>query len=429
MIKLISIFLFIVLFSAIYQDFPLFNLFGEIARSPVVFLTPLMVVYLINLKKITVSNYSKLFILYFLYLLLISIIYTLFFYFRVGDIVLLNENIFLKSIKMLMYPAVGFVVYLFICNYLKSNRKHIYTLAKQVYFIQLLLLFVLIIESQQKSTGLTIFQALHSSQELYWRVRLLTLESSWTGSIAIIFSLLPIYFAVNGYLTYKKGIVYLTSFIFLLIYTYFSESKGYLLLFVISVLPNVIKALSNNKYKKYLLPVSIASIAIISVVFTTLYNNMIVQLYSSITFGTRFSSYLASFRSFIIHPFGVGTGPYMYYYTESLKSILGSGWMNVFNLKEVKQYVNTSQALSTKTYFLDQLIYGGIGFLTFFYYFFYKRFIKLSKNKSNQILKIILLFIILSGSTYITYHIKYEVWIFLAIIDYIENNKQTPSYV
>jgi len=47
----------------------------------------------------------------------------------------------------------------------------------------------------------------------------------------------------------------------------------------------------------------------------------------------------------------------------------------------------------------------------------------MNKNNSENIPKIILLFIVLSGMIYITYHVKYEVWIFLALTDYLEKKQ------
>ncbi|MDG1329709.1 MAG: hypothetical protein P8P27_05665 [Flavobacteriaceae bacterium] len=423
MIKLISILVFLVLLSSIYQDFPLINTYGELARSPVVFFTPFMLMYLGLFKRIFISQYVKVFMLYIAYLIVISVIFTVFFILRVEAFSLFEENVIVKTIKMSLYPLVSFVLYLFVLNYLKSNDNFIFTLAKQIYFIQLLLLTILIVEWTQNSDGYTVFHFLHSSQRLYWRIRLLTLESSWSGSIAVIFSLLPVYFVNQNILKYKKSLVFITSFSFLVLYSISSESKGYLLLFLLSTLPNLIIAINKSQYRKYIFLAIIPTTLVLSTIFVNLYDNIVQQFYTSITFGTRFSSYVASLRVSVLHPFGVGLGPYVYYYTESIRTVLDTGLMSAFNLNEIKGYLSTTTALSTKTYFFNQLMFGGIGFLIFYYHFFYKRYKKLTKNPSTGTLKVIFIFIILSGIIYITYHIKYEIWIFLAIIDYLETNK------
>ena len=91
--------LFFVLLISIYQDFPLINYFGEIARTPVIFVTPFLLLYFLKNKKIYVSEYSKIFIIYILYLILISCIYTIFVVLKKQTIYIFDENILIKNIK------------------------------------------------------------------------------------------------------------------------------------------------------------------------------------------------------------------------------------------------------------------------------------------------------------------------------------------
>lgn len=424
-----SLFLFLVMLSCVYQDFPAINSYGEIARSPIVFLTPLMLLSLIFLQKLKFSFYSKCFLIYIYYLVFISIVFIGFFYIRVGAFSIFDENVILKTVKMLMYSIISFVLYLYLYNYLRSNNQNIFILAKQIYIIQLLLFAVLIIESSQNADGITVLQWLHSSEEKYWRIRLLTLEASWSGPVVVVFSLLPIYFASNDFLKKNKKFIYFTSISFLLFYTILSGSKGYLLLFVFALLPNVFQILIRSKYRNYLFFGIFLAIVIFGIYAESFFFTVFGKLYTSQSFGTRFASYLSALRTFVLHSFGVGLGPYMYYYTESIRSIIESGWLNIFNLDEISVYINTTKALSTKTYFFDQLIYGGVGFLWFFYNFFLTRFKKLLGH-TNNILKVILLFLVLAGITFVTFHVKYEIWLFLAIIDYIEvHNKENQKHI
>lgn len=418
-----SFFLFVVIFCSIYQDFPLVNFFGEIARSPIVFLTPLMLFSFLFWRKIYFSFYSKNFLLYISYLIIISGVFIGFFYMRLGTFSIFNENVVVKTIKMLMYPLVAFILYLYVYSYLKRNPRHIFVLAKQVYLIQIVLFLFLLIESAQNADGITIFQDLHANPVKYWRIRLLTLEASWSGTVVVVFSLLPIYFAINNFLRTNKVLVYLTSTLFLIFYTFLSGSKGYLLLFVFSLAPNIYSYLNNSRYKKYIYIILIVGVVIFGFNVAHLYEKIFGKFYISISFGTRITSFLSGIRLFVLHPLGVGFGSYMYYYTESIKSIISLGWTQQFNLNEIVNYLSTAKSLSTKTYFFDQLLFGGIGFLFFFYNFYYLRYKKLLINKSDKILKVILIFVVLSGVFYITYHVKYEVWLFLAVIDFLETNK------
>ena len=44
------------------------------------------------------------------------------------------------------------------------------------------------------------------------------------------------------------------------------------------------------------------------------------------------------------------------------------------------------------------------------------------EKAGNKLPDPITLFIILAGIIYITYHIKYEVWLFLAILDFVQDD-------
>jgi hypothetical protein len=157
-------------------------------------------------------------------------------------------------------------------------------------------------------------------------------------------------------------------------------------------------------------------------VFSYLKQNIEEQLYTSITFGTRFTSYLASLNTFIFNPFGIGFGPYLDIYTSYIEYITNVEFMQKFDLGEVKQYLTTSKSLSSKTYFFNHLVFGGLAFLLFFYKFFVKRYFKLAAIQGSYILRIVLIYLTLSGVFYLTFNIKYEVWFFLAFLDYYQQN-------
>jgi len=67
-------------------------------------------------------------------------------------------------------------------------------------------------------------------------------------------------------------------------------------------------------------------------------------------------------------------------------------------------------------------MFGGIFFIIFFYQFYIKRYLTLSKIQDLDFyfLRIPLAFAVMAGIVYITYHVKYDVWIFLAIADVFE---------
>lgn len=424
--KLKVITLCILLILTIYQDFPLVNYFGEIARSPIVFLAPFFLGYLMLYKRLNISNYTKIYFIYLCYLIFISAIYTFVVIIKNESIYILGENILIKNLKMLTYPFITLLFYQFIYTLFYVEKLNFNDLFRALFFIQIFLILLLIFEATVYKTTEVFLPFLHSSNEKYWRIRFLTYESSWTGTIVVIFTLLPIYF-VNS-LKKKMSIrilVFITSAFFFLYYTIHSESKGYLILVLIAVLPMLVKQVyKNRKYRKYFYTSLILIITVGVIIFEPLKEEVYKQFNSSITFGTRFSSYLASIQTFVKNPFGIGLGAYLDIYVANLRSVIDLNIMQQFNLSEIKEYLHSSKFLSSKTYFFDHLVFAGIPFLIFFYLFFIKRYQRLSKFKEIYLIKIILVFIVLSSVTYITLNIKYEVWFFLAIIDVIEKNKQ-----
>lgn len=431
-IKVKTVVFFIVLLLAIYQDFPLVKMFGEIARSPIIFLTIPMLVYLLMHQKLVLSKYTRYFIWYLCYVILISLIFLPIVYYYNGSFLVLKQNIIFKTIKLLAYPVSILIFYQFVYTLFSTGKNSFNSFFNALFTIQILIAVYLFFEVifLKKQTIFASF--LHSDALKYYRVRLFTAEESWVGTVLTFFIFIPVFLA--NYLEkpqkIKRRLYVVSAFIFLY-YTFFSESKGYLLLVIVSVLPMTIQYMyKNEKLRKVLYIGSPIFVLMVVFVCIILQKNIDEQLHSSITFGTRLTSYLASIKVFITHPFGVGWGGFVYYYPEAIRDIINTSWVSTLNLQEIKGYLTTTKALSTKTDFFDNLMYGGFASVVFFYYFFVKRYFFFSKFRSANFffIKVPLLFSILAGIIYITFYIKYEVWFLMAFLDVLQsriNNKIT----
>lgn len=414
----------IVLFAAIYQDFPLYNYVGEIGRSPIILLTPFMLGYILSNKNIVVSTYVVSFIKFLLYCLFMSVIFIGVTYVHYESFVILDENIILKTLKMSVYPIVILITYQFFYSYLSNNFNNLKNLFSAVYLVQLFLVGFITLEIYYLNNPKAFFPLFHTLPEKYWRVRLLTPEESWTGTILVIFMFLPIFLA--HYLKVKniwRWLIYVQSALLFFLYAFVSQSKGFLLLVLISVLPLTLAYLKNNKYLRNIFIITlIVTVAVGGFLGYVLREIIIDQITTSGTFGTRFSSITAALLVFVLCPIGVGFSGFVTYFPQVLEYILESSLVDQFNLEEVRGYLSTTKALSTKTAFFDELMYGGIFFLIFFYQFFIKRYFNLNKIKNIDFyfLKIPLAFSIMAGIVYITYHVKYDVWIFLALTNVFE---------
>lgn len=428
--KLKVVIIFIVLLASIYQDFPLVNVFGELARTPIVFLSIPMVIYLLFSGKIYISKYNSYLIMYLAYLAIISLFYVSYVIIHTDEVTFLGENLIVKAIKMGVYPLVIIVYYQFIYTWLSRGDDKFTALLYALVGLEFFITIYLVIESLSSGSGYFL-TAIHASKDAYWRLRLLTYEESWIGSIITILIFVPV-FLVN-YLHQPKKLrffVYFLSGFLLVYYTYKSESKGYLLLILISVLPLVLKKLYDNKETRKLLYLAVPVFLIAgAAVYISLADIVAKHWYTSGSFGTRFGSYMASLNIFMYNPLGVGLGSFIYYFANAITDILRSEMFSGLVLSEIMGYRSTTTALSTKTYFFDHLILGGIGFLYFFYHFFIKRYIFFSGSKRKDVIFIIipLVFVIMGGVVYFTYDIKYEVWFLLAFADVLQKKLMTKQ--
>lgn len=427
----------IVLFLSIYQDFFTFEYFGEIAKTPIVFLTPFFLLYealSINKGKLFVSKYQKYFIIYYCIVFLVTIFYFVLIYFKYWSFEVLGENVIMKAIRLAVYPLVYFLFYRFIINFLRNDPQNLKILFNAVYFNQLILIIVLLLELPAIKDGVSAISFFHPEEYKYWRVRLLTMEASWAGPVTLIFSLTPIlllgFVEVNKW--FKRCII-LTSVSFLLIFFIYNSSKGFIICFVLGIVAYVIRYVIKRGIK----PIYIFGFLFLSIIPLLNFQDQIIYIYENIgqekttTFGTRFVSYLAGIKTFFTNPMGTGFGGLTAIYPRNIEYFVDVASQNL-NTAEIKQYLSSPRALSTKTYFFDQLIFGGVFFLLFFFMFFVNRLFWIKKimfeNFYMMYSYIILICIILSGITYLTFHIKYEIWFFLALIDFIENkykNRET----
>ena len=416
------LFFLMILFFATYQDFPLVNNFGEIARSPIVFVAPFMLVYILSHKKIVISKYLSYWISYILYLFVLSIACLYLVKIINGSIYVFYENLAIKTLKMLVYPIVGIIFYQFIYVLLKQFKNPVYVVFHALLLLQLFTICWLVLEIYYLKKPIEFLSFIHAKPEKYWRVRLWTMEESWTGTILILLTFFPVYFLYKLKLfRWKKALSIFASVVIFISYVAVSESKGFLVLVLVCVLPLIFQFINKHKYLRNISFIFAGVIlALFAVVVINLRDVIFDQFNNSITFGTRFTSIYAAIDVFLHSFIGVGYSGFVYFYPQSIETAMNSGMFDTFNLQEIKAYLSTTKALSTKSELFDNLIYGGVIYLYFFYKFFIQRYNELSKIAKQELyfLRIPLLFIILAGIVYITYNIKYEVWLFLAFLDF-----------
>ncbi len=417
----LAFYLSILLVLTVYQDFPLVHLIGEIGRSPIILLFPLFIfceiMMLSKYKKIMyVSKLQKYLFAFIVYLTFVTMVYVLV-QFMQGNYSFASENLLGKGIKVLTY----FVVILLYIRHMQliflkiNNFKLMFGCFLAVVT---LLVVIMIVELVSMPNALSF---LHSGSNPYYRVRLLTSESSTTGSIVVVYASIMVYLA--GYLkrvAKTLSIVYGLSF--LLFYLFVTGSKGFLIVSLLTLVVTMIKFLDFRKKRNF---VFLISVVLAMYLFVSYFSAGLVSSFSNdienyTSSYTRMGTIIISIATVFHHPLGVGTGAYLMYFDDYVGysiDLMSRFYYSVFgvsqiNVGELLQYSGSDKNLGVKSGFFQWVMFGGI-FSIVFFYLMSKNLIK--KVKSNSILFLALIFILLS-LLFVALEIKYEVWLLFAFI-------------
>lgn len=417
----LALYLCILLVLTFYQDFPLVNMIGEIGRSPVILLFPVFIFCEISMlakhkKVMHTTKLQKIMFAFILYLSFISIAYILI-QFLQGSYSFGSEGLLGKSVKVLIY----FVLILFYIRHMQLVFSKIDSF-KVIYCCFLavvtLLLVIMIVELMSMPNALTY---LHAGNNPYWRVRLLTSESSTTGSIIVVYSAILIY--LTRYLNnLGKTLTIIYTSGFFLYYLFVTGSKGFLIISMLTLIVTMIKFLDFRKKKNFIL--LIAAILAMYLFFNYFSAGLVSSFSNDIenytSSYTRMGTILIAIVTVFHHPLGVGTGAYLIYFTKYLDTALNMMshfYYNLFgvsqiNASELMQYSGSDKNLGVKSGFFQWVMFGGIFSLVFFYQLAKDLIVKV---KSSSILFLALVFILFS-MLLVTLEIKYEVWLLFAFI-------------
>lgn len=423
MSRFLPFYLCLLLVLTVYQDFPLVNMIGEIGRSPIIVLLPLFVfceiAMLAKYKKVMLgSKLQKYLLAFILYLSFISIVYILV-QFMQGSYSFGSENLLGKAIKVLIY----FILILFYIRHIElvfSKIKSYKVLYGCFLAVVTLLMAIMILELISIPNALT---SLHSGSNPYWRVRLLTSESSTTGSIIVVYSSILVY--LTRYLsnfTRTLSIVYASSFF--LFYLFVTGSKGFLIVSLLTLVVTMIKFLDFRKKKNFIL---LISVVLAMYLFITYFSAGLVSSFSNdienyTSSYTRMGTIIISLVTVFHNPLGVGTGAYLMYFDKYLNdsiNLMSDFYYNTFgvsqiNAGELLKYSGSDENLGVKSGFFQWVMFGGI-FSVLFFYLLAKNLI--FKVKSSSILFLALIFTLLS-LLFVALEIKYEIWLLFAFISF-----------
>ncbi|XID93089.1 hypothetical protein ACF3MZ_00685 [Paenibacillaceae bacterium WGS1546] len=416
-----ALYLGILLLLTVYQDFPLVNLIGEIGRSPIVLLLPLFLIcevaMLAKHKRVMHGSKLQLYLLAFiLYLSFVSIAYVLV-QFLQGSYSFGQENLLGKAIKVLIY----FVLILLYIRHMQllfskiGSRRVLYACFLAVVA---LLAVIMILELASIPYALA---SLHSGSHPYWRVRLLTSESSTTGTIVVVYSAILVYLTryLNG-AAKVLSIAFISAFF--LFYLFVTGSKGFLIVILLTIVVTMLKFLDFRKKRNFLLLMAAAAAmyGFLSYFSAGVLGSLSNDIENYTSSYTRMGTILIALATVAHHPLGVGTGAYLTYFNQYVDGAIGlmsRFYYDVFgigqiNAGELLMYTDTDRNLGVKSGFFQWVMFGGIAAVVFFYALVRSL---LAKVKTSSILFPAFIFVLLS-LLFVALEIKYEIWLFFAFV-------------
>lgn len=346
-------------FLPIYEDSPLSKYLGAAGYSLVMPLSLVFIVlYALFEKKLPKNkNLNRLFKLC-LAMTIVSYIAIVIWVMLGGKMTVVSEFLPYKALKVALqyfsYPA--YIAILLVCTR-KTGTKYI---GKYSFITLIVLTIICIIEKQQSPYA---FRSLHFAATFpYWRIRLLTLESSWTAMMIYVYAALSLYWCF----AYKKRACLVISLLASAIQLIYSGSKTLMVAIAITIIVYVIVALKKIR-KRTLLALLAAAIALIVFTYTILPSlqqsfNTDITYYSSVS--TRLYTSVIGLMIGVVFPFGVGGAVSLGVYQNTLAKYLPTyrRLMPEFNLTEIESLImkQTDDALTVKSGVLNSNMYWGI---------------------------------------------------------------------
>ena len=411
-------------FVSLYTDSPLKGMVGEFGASYIPFLSIIFLFAMCMIKKkIRINKYIKVMINMELYLIFLNIISIIIYFFIYGNLIVLGENLIVKSIKCNMY-WVSYTAFVIVVYNLMNNFNEKFVLLP---FVINFFLIVVISYIEMKQIPYA-FENIHYNGDFpYWRIRLFTQEASHTAGMVISYFFITLFYFYRVVKSKIMLLLTIVAYIFLIIYT---DSKNVLLLSIVGIVLLYFKTIKLNVknivkivflgiiiyyvFSNYLIPIVMKELIIASKnsssVFTRSYTILIGILYGIIfPMGTGNSVYLKIF-------------PYMLDIGLDFISKMGIN-LSKTSLIEVLRYINATDDanIAVKSGFLQYNMYWGIIGSFYMIYKFKDLYVRLKNNKK---LEILLIGFIVSFLQITIGILDFDFWFYVVILMYYFNNNK-----
>lgn len=365
--------IYILLFD--FQNLFLKKYLGNIGAAGLTLILPILFILVSYfLKRIKLKEFDKQLILYLWYMIFISFCNTLLLGIKYNIWIYYDENLFIKSLKLISYNIIGFFSIIVFSRILSKNSKND---TAKILNLNYLLLIMYYIYEKTYNVG---------------RIKLTTSEPSEAGYILVIFTLLGLYYN-------EKIRIKILYIIFFSVLSREIASKGLMIILFISIILIFATCMSKRKIFSTIAILGLCTLIFNIFYFEVLKNSLIMDLKYFTSIVTRSISILTAIKVFIGNILGV-SGNYLYYFSNEGYKIY-EGLRRIYpnlNYSEIQNLLKTGQNLAPKSgFFMDLILYGI--YSIYFYCWTLKYFF--SNLKKDLILLILLIFTYMSMLTYI----------------------------
>lgn len=350
----------ILILLTIYTDSPLQGKMEAYGQSLLPSVSIMLYVMMFLRGKITMRAYFvKRFYRLITFTCVVSILGLLYFIVDDKDLTQKGEFLPIKFLKVLIY-FISYLCYLSVTINLGKNFsiKQIFQPFLWTFWI---LTAILIVEYSQLPNA---FPILHYHSGVYYRIRLLTPEASWTAGIIEVFSLMSLYYSV--YIK-KSRVLLLFVLVAILLHIILSGSKTLLIAVFIGVTItgiNAMKRASKTQAFSLLFLTAITGWMAVKYILPGLTASFMSDIEHATSTITRTYSIACAYAIGIVFPLGTGFQSYVSIFPYVMNHYLYiiNDLSIYFNTDEITSYANgiSDASMTAKSFLAQSSMYWGI---------------------------------------------------------------------
>lgn len=343
----------------IYQDSPLSVYLGVAGYTFVMPLSLILIVlYVLFTNKIPKNKYLVQLVKLGIWMTIISFLAIIIWVALGNSMTIVSEFLPIKALKVCMqyfsYPSYVALTLIMV------RRTGTESIGRYSFFALIVLTVICFIEMQQLPYA---FESLHFTGKFpYWRIRLLTIESSWTAMMIFIYSFLAIYWGI----VYQKKARTVIGIICTIYLFWMTGSRSLMMMLPMMIIVYVFLVFSNLSKRSItmLVVASIGMIFFVQLMLPQVTSSFQIDIENYTSLATRLYTGILGLFIGIIYPVGVGGAVYLAVFQSALSKYL---WIFSklpirLNTSEVMGLANshTDVALTVKSGIFHNNMYWGI---------------------------------------------------------------------